>query len=448
MWSDSGKSLHAGAAYRAALAAAALVLGACGGKQPATAYAPVGDVDGGGRPFARDAGPVPSLDAGSYDHVVRSGDNVLCGYDDAGVFELPGNAQHPGIAIANDEQSFAMAYLGAEGALWIEAMAALGARDDAVPIVAAADAPSAAVLATSGAHVLLVWSAAGGDAGPVLYARELSRVDHPALELTRTLAPSAGGVSFAALGLDDAFVVAFVDGASASRALRVQRIDAAGASGGDALSVDGVAERGPQDLHLARLEAGRVLVGWFEQGDAGVGSVMALTLSPELAAEGEPFVLSQLGVYAPPFDLAARRASAGVVYQARDGDVRDTVKYRRIAADGGVGEPAFNLVDAPGRARDGSIAPFGQGYAVAYRALPSLAVEQPSVRVAFINQFGVIVYQADLGLTSEAGGRTSVSATADGHVLVTWTSAAPSSASVHGVQMNCPGALVLCGGAP
>jgi hypothetical protein len=173
---------------------------------------------------------------------------------------------------------------------------------------------------------------------------------------------------------------------------------------------------------------------------------MGLVLSSELDAQGKPYALSQLAVHDGRFDLAARELSAGLVYHALDGATRDAIKYRRIAADGSVSEPAFNVVEAPGRARDASIAAFGQGYAVAYRVLPSLGVDNPGLRIAFINQFGAIVYVADLGDTSEQGGRTALSATTDGHLLVAHTYAGPSSATTRALSLYCPGALVLCGG--
>jgi hypothetical protein len=106
-----------------------------------------------------------------------------------------------------------------------------------------------------------------------------------------------------------------------------------------------------------------------------------------------------------------------------------------------------NLVNAPGRAVDGSIDAFGQGYVVAYRALPSLGVDAPRIVVAFVNQFGRVVHRADLAETTEAAGEVRVGASADGRLLVAWTSARGSSAMAHALELDCPGALQLCGGA-
>jgi len=57
------------------------------------------------------------------------------------------------------------------------------------------------------------------------------------------------------------------------------------------------------------------------------------------------------------------------------------------------------------------------------------------------------VHEAEIAEATEQGGRTTVSATADGHVLVGYTSLWPAGATTHAVKLHCPGALVLCGGA-
>ena len=285
----------------------------------------------------------------------------------------------------------------------------------------------------------------------VLRARLLRAEDDEALTLTESLARSPGGGElFALLGLEDDFVAAFVerdaDSDDDAGELRVQRIGGDGAAAGDASAIDAIASREPEDLHLSRLDDGNILLAWFERDAAGDEHVFGVVLSDALEADGEPIELSRYEVAQARFDLAARRLSAGLVYQAKDGDTRDTVKFRRVDGDGQVTQAAFNVVNAPGRAVGGSIAAFGQGYAVAYRVLPSLGVDQAAIRVAFIDQFGAIVYEAELATTSEQGGRTTIAATADGHLLVGWTDAADSTPATRGLQLYCPGALRLCGG--
>jgi hypothetical protein len=427
----------------------ALLLFGCGDDKHATTYDPIGAGDAGGSDAGHHHASAPGPgDAGEHDHVIHSGDLALCAYDDEDVLELPGNAALGEVAIANDEHGFALAFHDADGGLWIDAVPLAGAADAPVHITRAADEPSAAALVTSTRQLLLGWRSDSG-ATPVLHAREMSTTDHAAIELTGALADGkAGGQLFALLGLDAGFVAAYVQIIGGKPELRAQRIDDDGRAHGDAVAIAGVAARVPEDLHLARLDADELLLAWLERDADGAGQVMGLVLSPQLAVQGKPLRLSQFAAHDARFDLAARRLSVGLVYHALDGGTRDAIKYRRIGADGSVSEPAFNVVEAPGRARDASIAAFGQGYAVAYRVLPSLGVDNAGLRVAFINQFGAIVHVADLGETSEAGGRTTLSATADGHLLVGHTHVGPSasSASTRALAMYCPGALKLCGG--
>jgi hypothetical protein len=227
----------------------------------------------------------------------------------------------------------------------------------------------------------------------------------------------------------------------------LQRFGVDGQLVGDRQTVDGVGARAPEDLHLAQLDGGAVLLAWLERDDMGQGHVMAQSLKADLGKRGTPIELSKNAAHDARFDLSARRNSEGLIYHALDGDVRDAIKYRRVDPQGATSQAVLNVVNAPGRARDGSIAAFGQGYAIAYRELPSLGVDHPGIHLAFVNQFGEVVHRAELAESTEGGGRTSVSATTDGHVLVGWTTELPSGATTQALALYCPGALVLCGGA-
>jgi hypothetical protein len=417
-------------------------LAACGGDDHPPAFASSGKAerDAG----ERDAAARVPLDAGGFQHVIHSGDLELCGFDDSDALELEGNAEQTELAMSTDEQRFALVFHDADGALLMSDIAVEGAAGDPKPIVEGET--GAALLAASGQHRLLAYRGAA-DAGAVLSVVDTSTSTPSALELSHALASSAdGGEPFALLGRADGFLVAYAEQAGKAIEVRLQRIAFDGTAEGDAVGLDGVGERAPEDLHLAQLDRGSALLAWFERDATGHGRIMGLTLSSALAASGEPVELSKYAVEGGRFDLAARSRTAGLLYHAKDGETRDTVKYRRVDGDGQVTEAAFNVVNAPGRALGGSIAAFGQGYAVAYRELPSLGVDHAAVHVAFINQFGAIVYDAELAATSETGGRTTLTATEDGHLLVGWTNQTVPTPTTHAYKLYCPGALVLCGG--
>jgi hypothetical protein len=422
-----------------------LAVAGCGDDGDAEVFAPVGP--GGHDAGSRDAAAIAPRDAGQRDTEIFSGDLYLCGYDDDDALLGTGNAVQPELAIAADARGFALVHRDADGSLLITAVPIAAPAQEPIRIVRASDAPADVALAARAAGFLLAWRK-GGDAGGVLHARELSASSNPIVTLTDALAPqSSAGELAALLGLADGYVASWIEAAGDEPSLYAVAIGSSGepsaaaqrlALGADAAAV--------VDLHLAELEGGRAMLAWLERGADGAARVVGQRLGAGLAVEGEAAQLSKHAVADARFDLAGRGPSAGLIYPALDGDVREAIKFRRIDADGVATEAVLNIVNAPGRAIGGAIAAFGQGYAVAYRALPSLGVPAPVIRVAFIDQFGAIVHEAELGETTEAGGPTALAATDDGHLLVGWTSAWPSGPATHALKLDCPGALVLCGG--
>jgi hypothetical protein len=405
--------------------------------------------DGGARGGGGSA--AAAKDAGGPQHKIYSGDRYLCGYDDQDMLMFAGNTQLPEVAAASDERGFALVHHDEAGNVLIEAVPVDAAPQDPVTLLDASSDAQGLALGASGTHFMLAWRSAGGKAAgdATLQARELGSAASPAQQLTSALVASTnGGELSALLALDDGFIAGYVERASAGNELRLQRLGADGALMGSAVTVPGVGARAPEDVHLARLDNGGALVAWLERDAQAQGHVMALVLGSTLApaGAGSALMLSKNAVHDGRFDLAARSLSEGLIYHALDGDVRDAIKYRRVDQAGLAEQAVLNLVNAPGAARDGSIAAFGQGYAVAYRQLPSLGVDHPSVHVAFINQFGAVVYQAELDASSETGGRTTVATTSDGHLLVGWTTDLPGSTAAHALKLYCPGALQLCGG--
>jgi len=394
-----------------------------------------------------DGGPSSnSVDAGHFDVTIDSSKGFLCGYDRADLLDFEGSASLPELAMATDERGFAMLFHDAKGALFIEAVPVDGAAQDPVAIVSPNDAPAGAGIAVSGSHFLIGYRDQAASA-QTLRVRELSSVENAATSLSSALLPTpTAGELWASVGLADGFVVGFVERAGDAAELRLQRLQADGTTTADPLTVPGVGARKLEDLQLARLDAGRFLLAWLERDDQGKGHVMAMPVATDFGSQGQAVELSKNAVHDAPFWLSARSLSAGLLYHSLDGDVRDALKYRRIDASGTASQPELNVENAPARVRDGSIAAFGQGYAVAYRGLPSLGVDHAAVHVAFINQYGEVVYHAELAPTAEAGGRTALAATADGHLLVGWNEQLPSGSATHALKLYCPGALVLCGG--
>jgi hypothetical protein len=412
---------------------------ACSGDDATT----TGPIGGGGSDGGNDPDNPPGRDAEpDADNAVGNGGTVLCRYDDEDVYDLESSAAVPGLSTANDERGFALLHHAEDGALLIDAVEVGEAAQPSVRVVAGADAPGRALIASSGTEFAMLWM--NGDA---LTVRLLAGGAAPH-ELSDAVLGTAGAELFSFIGTDDGYWAAYAESDGGAALVRIQALDAGGELRGDAVDVALPEDAEPSHLELARVDGGFVLA--FSEPDpetADAVRVVGIALDGELAArDGEPVVLSKKPAHERPFALAARGGTAGLIYQALEGGVRPTVKVQRIEPDGTTLLDTWNVVSAPRRAQDGSIAAFGQGYAVAYRALSSLGNETPSIRVAFVDESGLVVHDAELLETTETGGPTSVSATTDGKLLVSWAHQSGGSRTTRAIQLDCPGALVLCGG--
>lgn len=426
------------------LAALLLLCGGCSkrdrGKDLALADAGKGDSGMTDYDASTDGGAI-SLGEGSI--ILGADGRELCGFDDTDVLSIEvGAGRLAADTIAVGEQ-MALAYLDLDGALQLVAVPPEGAFGDAARVVPSGATPRAPQLVATDGGLLLLWQTpSDGGAGRMqLWARSLddAALGAQALGQLPADAPRLPGTA----GHVDSYVVAFVpDGESMADVLR---LDAQGAPVGNGIGLAHGVAGTARAVELARLDDGATLAAWLEP-DGDAFKVMGQVLDADLKPVAMPQALSGGPVQDAPFALAGRQGSGGVIYRARELE-RDALKFHRVALDGSVEGPLLNVVAAPGRATDQAIASFGQGYAVAYRALPSPGVENPGVRVTFIDQRGKVVHDALLAETSEDGGPTSVAATPDGHLLVTWRTVAPSGRVDQTVQrLYCPGALVLCGG--
>lgn len=419
-----------------------LGLMACGGDEP-KAKAPSTSV--GDQPDAgpRSAGADASMGGtGGFDNTVEDEGKVLCGYADEDVIALPGNLDLPLASIARSPAGFGLLFYDEEGNLRIQAANRSGYTDEAVPVGTAFDGLKQAQVAASGDAYLLA-TRAEEDGSMVLRTRSLTGGTGADTIHTAALAEGAGGGELWDLAGDTlGYLLAYLDDAT----LHLKRLGRDGEVRGTEATFDAVAERTPASLQVVEVDDDAVLVAWAEPQEDGSYVVMGQHFNSSLATVGDVVQLSKTPISDPRFDFSARALSAGLIYQNKDADVRETIRYRRVEPDGSVPGPVLSIVGAPRKATDGAIADFGQGYVIAYRTLASLGAPTPEVRAAFINQFGAVVYEVKLADSSELGGPVSVNSTSDGHILVTWTSSNGFEAERTAVKMNCPGALLLCGG--
>jgi hypothetical protein len=415
---------------------------ACGG-DASTAAAPDGPIRGDGGMNRDDAG---ERDGGGGDtdggNDIISGETYLCRYDDDDIATLDAHDTQRGLSSATNEVGFALLRHDADGALVVDAVQVGRPAQPAVRLVPAASAPGRALIAASQDAFAMAFMA-----GDALSVRALEAGAEPYVLSEAVVAGGSDAELFDLIGQGDGYLAIYAEQDGGEIVVRVQAIDASGAPDGDPASVELPEGTEPGHIALSKLDEGYLLA--FSELDPEAedsARVMGIALSAALEADGEPVLLSKTPVDQLAFGLDARAGSAGLLYQGLEGGVRPTVKLQRVEPDGSAEQDSLNVTSAPLRAIDGSIAAFGQGYAVAYRAQMSLGAETPSIRIAFVNQFGLVVHDAELAETTEEAGTTSVSSTADGKLLVSWISVDGLTPVARAIQLDCPGALQLCGG--
>lgn len=173
-------------------------------------------------------------------------------------------------------------------------------------------------------------------------------------------------------------------------------------------------------------------VAWVnEEGDRGI---WVQPLTPEAEAVGSPVELTDFASAGSTVDVAARTrggdaelGGAAVYSVIVDGESAQ-VRFRRLDREGQPVEVERTLVGRPLRATDASITELGDGYVVAYRALPDGAeVLSPEIRLLFVTREGSVARNPSgrpvthrVAGSAMTGGRVSVRASIEGQLLVSW----------------------------
>ncbi len=415
-----------------------LALGACAGHKRAPLLVATSATDDAGS--AGDAGSKTTTatpDAGK--HAIASDGTALCIYNDDDRFVVEEQARPLVLRAAASHAGFGLVFQRSDGALFVQAVPLQGAAAAPVAVAAASEQATAPALVASETSFLL-----GYRASDTLVVRGLMADASAPLTLASSLAPTDLGEPWALGAGPNGFLASWVDAAGGG--IRLQSLDDSGAASGVPQLV-ALAQRKPRQLALAQLSTGESFLAWREADASGNQAVFGQKLGISLAAAGIPTQLSNNSVAPGAFQLAGRFDSVGLLYPALDGGVREALKLRRIDASGAPDGPVLNVANAPRVVNAGSIAAFGRGYALVYRELPSLGRAQGAVRIAFVNQFGSVVYDAELSALDDASaGTTSVATNGSDALIVSWTEAGQPGARVHAIRMACPGALVLCGG--
>jgi hypothetical protein len=206
--------------------------------------------------------------------------------------------------------------------------------------------------------------------------------------------------------------------------ITTQRLD------GDAQPIEVVkADDGhhPNGLSLAQMGMKAAAVGWV--GPAENPGVWLLKLDGNGAPVDAPIQLTDKVAVSSSIDLANRINGGGAIYSI-ELDGFPQVRYRRLDETGQPVADERVIVGPPLRAQGASLDTLGGGYAVAYRTLSGGDVTSPEVRLTFITKEGNTFTDASghlvsfsIGAATLAEGRTYVSVSVEGEIMVAWIDA-------------------------
>lgn len=183
----------------------------------------------------------------------------------------------------------------------------------------------------------------------------------------------------------------------------------------------------PQALALAQMGTRNAALAWV--GPTENPGVWLQKLDENAVKVGTPIKLSDKVAASSSVSVAGRDNGGGVVYSIEI-DGMPQVRFRRLDEAGeplGVERP---VIAPPLRAMGASIATLGGGYVVSYRALPGSSITEPEIHVLFLSKEGNVMRDAGGNLLSWviapatiASGRTTVSVSVEGQIMLAWVDA-------------------------
>ncbi len=189
----------------------------------------------------------------------------------------------------------------------------------------------------------------------------------------------------------------------------------------------------PQSIALSQIGEAAAALGWV--GPLENPGVWLQRLNMNGAAVDVPIKLTDKVAASSSIELADRVNGGAAIYSIEI-DGYPQVRFRRLDVDGMPLADERTIVGPPLRAQGASLATLGGGYAVAYRALPGGDITEPEVRLTFVTKEGNVIRDAGgklvsfpIGPATLAEGRTYVSVSVEGEIMIAWIDADPSGAA-------------------
>ncbi len=178
-------------------------------------------------------------------------------------------------------------------------------------------------------------------------------------------------------------------------------------------------------------------VAWVDTQSTDRGAFLQ-PLNEDGEIAGVPVKLAAQVSNKSSVDLADGAMNAAVVYSTVTDNVGFEIRFRPLDETGRPTGIEERIVSRAERGTDGSIAAIGNGYVVAYRALPEVANGTATVKLFLIDKTGRrLGPAADVAETTADGGRVTVRTSFDGRFTVAWIEADSEGQRVRMVRIPC-----------
>ena len=210
----------------------------------------------------------------------------------------------------------------------------------------------------------------------------------------------------------------------------------------------------PARMAVSQLGFTGAALGWVNE--AAPSGIYLQPLKQTGAASGSPIKLSDFAGGGATVDIAIHDRGAdterggAIVYSIIIGGVAHEVRFRRLGEDGTPLADERVIIEAPLAAQGASISSVGDGYVIAYRALPDGSIiTEPQIRLLFATREGNIAHDTagrpvtyEVAKATLAEGRVTVRMSVEGQLLISWLDADPNTGQMvlkySRRPLNCP----------
>lgn len=188
----------------------------------------------------------------------------------------------------------------------------------------------------------------------------------------------------------------------------------------------------PHKLALAQMGLTHGAAAWVSTGNQPGVFLQPLTEAGE--ATGKQLRLTEFTNAGSTVDLATLKRGAdnlrggAAVYTTAPDGLNWQLRFRRLSEQGTPMDEERVLISAPARARDATIVSVGDGYAVAFRALPNGgSITEPQIRMFFATREGNVAEDAagrtityQVAQATATSGRITMRLSVEGQLLLSW----------------------------